>query len=73
MNRYRTIPGLGPQKATASTVCQKCLKKDMTTPPHDLAQTILTAYKPLFLRVQGEYPRATIHLSPLEDSAIAQP
>ncbi|KEF61230.1 uncharacterized protein A1O9_02795 [Exophiala aquamarina CBS 119918] len=29
MNRYRTMPGLGPQKATASTLCQKCLKKDM--------------------------------------------
>jgi len=29
MNRYRTIPGLsGPPKATATTVCQKCLKKD---------------------------------------------
>jgi len=27
MNKYRTLPGLGPQKATASTVCQKCLKK----------------------------------------------
>ncbi|EXJ72252.1 uncharacterized protein A1O5_04756 [Cladophialophora psammophila CBS 110553] len=29
MNRYRTLPGLGPQKAIASTVCQKCLKKDI--------------------------------------------
>lgn len=33
MNRYRTLPGLGPQKASASTVCQKCLKKDMTPYP----------------------------------------
>ena len=27
MNRYRTAPGLGPSKATASTTCQKCLAK----------------------------------------------
>lgn len=27
MNRYRTTPGLGPSKATASTTCQKCLAK----------------------------------------------
>ena len=27
MNRYRTTPGLGPSKATASTICQKCLAK----------------------------------------------
>ena len=27
MNRYRSVPGLGPQKAGASTTCQKCLKK----------------------------------------------
>lgn len=33
MNRYRTLPGLGPQKASASTVCQKCLKKDMLLLP----------------------------------------
>ena len=28
MNRYRTIPGMGPQKASANTTCQKCLQKD---------------------------------------------
>ncbi|KAJ5086324.1 hypothetical protein NUU61_007631 [Penicillium alfredii] len=29
MNRYRNAPGLrGPSKATASTLCQKCLKRD---------------------------------------------
>ncbi|ETI23595.1 hypothetical protein G647_05397 [Cladophialophora carrionii CBS 160.54] len=28
MNRYRTLLGLGPQRATTNTVCQKCLKKD---------------------------------------------
>lgn len=29
MNRYRTVPGLGPStsKATSTTTCQKCLKK----------------------------------------------
>jgi Zinc knuckle len=27
MNRYRSIPGLGPVKSSASTTCQKCLKK----------------------------------------------
>ncbi|KAI9376824.1 zinc knuckle-domain-containing protein [Aspergillus egyptiacus] len=27
MNRYRNIPGRGPSKATASTLCQKCLKR----------------------------------------------
>lgn len=27
MNKYRTTPGLGPSKATASTTCQKCLAK----------------------------------------------
>lgn len=27
MNRYRTTPGLGPQKATTTTTCQKCLSK----------------------------------------------
>ena len=28
-NRYRNAPGLrGPTRATASTVCQKCLKRD---------------------------------------------
>ncbi|KAB8068141.1 hypothetical protein BDV29DRAFT_162672 [Aspergillus leporis] len=30
MNRYRNVPGLkGPSKATASTLCQKCLKRDI--------------------------------------------
>ncbi|KAL3480103.1 hypothetical protein BJX99DRAFT_47189 [Aspergillus californicus] len=30
MNRYRNAPGVrGPTKATASTLCQKCLKRDM--------------------------------------------
>ncbi|EAL90268.1 hypothetical protein V8F44DRAFT_487359 [Aspergillus fumigatus] len=29
MNRYRNAPGIrGPTKATASTLCQKCLKRD---------------------------------------------
>lgn len=28
MNRYRTIPGTGPPKASATTTCQKCLQKD---------------------------------------------
>lgn len=27
MNRYRTTPGLGPSKASATTTCQKCLGK----------------------------------------------
>lgn len=32
MNRYRNIPGQrGPSKATASTLCQKCLKRDKFT------------------------------------------
>jgi hypothetical protein len=31
MNRYRNAPGVrGPSKATASTLCQKCLKRDMS-------------------------------------------
>ena len=30
MNRYRNAPGLrGPSKASANTLCQKCLKRDM--------------------------------------------
>ncbi|PTU22433.1 hypothetical protein P175DRAFT_0507278 [Aspergillus ochraceoroseus IBT 24754] len=30
MNRYRNAPGVrGPSKATASTLCQKCLKRDI--------------------------------------------
>ncbi|KAJ5689665.1 hypothetical protein N7462_004057 [Penicillium macrosclerotiorum] len=31
MNRYRNAPGLraGPSKATATTLCQKCLKRDI--------------------------------------------
>ncbi|KAJ5562207.1 hypothetical protein N7461_000968 [Penicillium sp. DV-2018c] len=33
MNRYRNAPTLrGPSKATASTLCQKCLKRDMCPP-----------------------------------------
>jgi hypothetical protein len=37
MNRYRTVPGLSSQqKATSNTTCQKCLKKDRTSPPHDI-------------------------------------
>ncbi|QMW25414.1 hypothetical protein G4B84_000659 [Aspergillus flavus NRRL3357] len=33
MNRYRNAPSLrGPTKATASTLCQKCLKRDMYLP-----------------------------------------
>lgn len=38
MNRYRTIPGLGPPKASASTVCQKCLKKDMFALSHTVPE-----------------------------------
>lgn len=31
MNRYRNVPGArsGPTKATPSTLCQKCLQRDM--------------------------------------------
>lgn len=34
MNRYRNIPGrAAPSKATPTTVCQKCLKKDRLPRP----------------------------------------
>ena len=32
MNRYGRGPTNGPSKATASTLCQKCLKRDMCAP-----------------------------------------
>ncbi|QKX56139.1 uncharacterized protein TRUGW13939_03239 [Talaromyces rugulosus] len=38
MNRYRNAPGArtgtGPSKATASTLCQKCLQRDMYSHPY---------------------------------------
>lgn len=41
MNRYRGPTIGGPSKASASTLCQKCLKRDMCTDPLTHFQTNL--------------------------------
>ncbi|TVY38650.1 hypothetical protein LOCC1_G005208 [Lachnellula occidentalis] len=74
MNRYPRPPmgGGGASRATAATLCQKCLKKDRLVFPRFMYKT-LTSITPLLLRMQGYCTREALCSPPISNPAAPEP